>query len=71
MDVNDDDDDDDNDDNDHLIGGEMDGGAAARGGETRRWLPWKRFLTFGISLTSAFLSLLRTVAIASIEWENP
>ena len=23
------------------------------------------------SLTSSFLSLLRTVAIASIEWENP
>ena len=58
MDVDDDDDDDDNDDNDHLIGGEMDGGAAARGGETRRWLPWKRFSSF-------------VIAIASKEWENP
>ena len=65
------DDDDDDDDYDHLVGGEMDGGAAARGGETRRRLPWKRFSSFGISSTSAFLSLPRTMAIASIEWENP
>ena len=46
----------------------MDGGAAARGGETRRRLPWKRFSSFFvISSTSAFPSLSRTRAIASKE----